>query len=113
AGPEGALRAGVDLEPGPRRRGRQRHGSRGQGQGQGGDGDGCRRARGQGPARSVRRQLTAPTARSLSMRCVALMSLTVPDVERITSDWVVAPPPEKWTPRSRSPSVMPVAAKKQ
>ncbi len=38
---------------------------------------------------------------------------TVPDFERITSDWVVAPKSWYRTPWSSSPSVIPVVAKKQ
>ena len=38
---------------------------------------------------------------------------TVPDLDRMTSDWVMAPFSSKRTPWRSSPSVMPVAAKKQ
>ena len=43
----------------------------------------------------------------------ALTRRTVPDFERMTSDWVVTTWGSKCTPFSSSPSVMPVAAKKQ
>ena len=41
------------------------------------------------------------------------MVRTVPERERTTSDWVVAPKSKKRTPRRKSPSVMAVAEKKQ
>ena len=50
---------------------------------------------------------------SLSWRWMASILRTVPDCERMTSDWVVAPKSWNRTPRKKSPSVMPVAAKKQ
>src|SRR5439155_1669061 len=49
---------------------------------------------------------------SLSMRCVASMVRTVPDRERITSEWVVMLLREYFTPLTSSPSVIPVTEKK-
>ena len=43
---------------------------------------------------------------------IAAIRRIVPERERMTSDCVVHPPARYWTPRSSSPSVMPVATKK-
>jgi fructose-1,6-bisphosphatase/sedoheptulose 1,7-bisphosphatase-like protein len=45
----------------------------------------------------------------LFKRWTASILRTVPERDRITTDCVVAPSPKKWTPRTKSPSVMPVA----
>src|SRR5581483_470005 len=49
---------------------------------------------------------------SFFQRWVASILRIVPDFDRMTSDCVLAPSPRNRTPRSSSPSVIPVAAKK-
>ncbi len=50
---------------------------------------------------------------SLASAWLASILRSVPDLERMTSDCVVAPNSWYWTPWRSSPSVIPVAAKKQ
>src|SRR5699024_9955103 len=69
---------------------------------------------GQGGQMSPRR--AASSAASMyewvfAVWCSAKTCRTVPDFERMTSEWVVTWPPWSFTPLSRSPFVMPVATK--
>src|SRR6185437_6942190 len=71
----------------------------------------CRDLAGRCAAPGYQSYLIELYALSFHKACSLLMERIVPDRERITSEWVVAPPGRYLTPSSSSPSVIPVAAK--